>query len=98
MGAIEDISDTIGTVHQIALGVAAAVEEQQVATQEIARSVNDAARGTQLVTENMAQVQRAALQAGAGASQVLAAAGHLARQSASLGHEVEGFVSGVRAA
>ncbi|GJE43608.1 methyl-accepting chemotaxis protein [Methylobacterium soli] len=98
VGAIEEISDTIGTVHQIALGVAAAVEEQQVATQEIARSVNDAARGTQRVTESMAQVQRAALQAGAGASQVLAAAGHLARQSASLGNEVEGFVGGVRAA
>ncbi|MEA1830603.1 HAMP domain-containing methyl-accepting chemotaxis protein [Methylobacterium durans] len=98
VGAISEISDTIGTVHQIALGVAAAVEEQQVATQEIARSVNDAARGTQEVTETMAQVQRAALQAGTGATQVLTAAGDLTRQSESLGREVDGFVSGVRAA
>ncbi|MDR7037029.1 MULTISPECIES: methyl-accepting chemotaxis protein [Methylobacterium] len=98
VSAIGEISDTIGTVHQIALGVAAAVEEQQVATQEIARSVNDAARGTQAVTETMAQVQRVALQAGSGATQVLAAAGDLSRQSETLGREVDGFVSGVRAA
>ncbi|WP_019904984.1 HAMP domain-containing methyl-accepting chemotaxis protein [Methylobacterium sp. 77] len=98
VGAIEEIGATIGTVHTIAMGVAAAVEEQQVATQEIARSVSDAARGTQAVTETIADVQSAAVQTGAGASQVLAAAEQLTRQSTSLGHEVEGFVGGIRAA
>ena len=62
VGAIEEIGSTIGTVHTIAMGVAAAVEQQQVATQEIARSVNDAARGTQAVTETIADVQLAAVQ------------------------------------
>ncbi|GJD97510.1 methyl-accepting chemotaxis protein [Methylobacterium iners] len=98
VGAIEEIGTTIGSVHSIALGVAAAVEEQQVATQEIARSVNDAARGTQAVTETMAQVQDAAVQAGTGAAQVLDAAAELSRQCGALGGEVEGFVSGIRAA
>lgn len=98
VGAIEEIGSTIGSVHTIAMGVAAAVEQQQVATQEIARSVNDAARGTQAVTDTIADVQVAAVQTGAGASQVLAAAEQLTRQSLSLGHEVEGFVGGIRAA
>lgn len=98
VGAIAEIGSTIGTVHSIAIGVAAAVEEQQVATQEIARSVNDAARGTQSVTETMGQVQQAAVQAGARATQVLGAAGELVRQSKAVAGEVDHFVGGVRAA
>ncbi len=43
VSAIEEIGGTIEQVHGIALGVAAAVEEQQVATQEIARSIAEAA-------------------------------------------------------
>ncbi len=98
VGAIAEIGSTIGTVHSIAVGVAAAVEEQQVATQEIARSVSDAARGTQSVTETMGQVQVAAVQAGARAAQVLGAAGELVRQSKAVAGEVDHFVGGVRAA
>ncbi|KQP61494.1 chemotaxis protein [Methylobacterium sp. Leaf108] len=98
VNAIAEIGSTIGTVHGIAIGVAAAVEEQQVATQEIARSVSDAARGTQAVTETMNQVQEAAVQAGARASQVLDAAGGLVRQSKAVAGEVDHFVGGVRAA
>ncbi len=41
--AIEEIGGTIEQVHGIAIGVASAVEQQQVATQEIARSVAEAA-------------------------------------------------------
>ena len=98
VSAIEEIGTTIGHVHQIALGVAAAVEEQQVATQEIARSVTDAARGTQAVTQTIAEVQTAALQSGSSAAQVLAAASDVSRRSGSLGGEVSGFLSSVRAA
>ncbi|WP_430913338.1 methyl-accepting chemotaxis protein [Methylobacterium sp. sgz302541] len=98
VSAIEEISATIGSVHQIAIGVAAAVEEQQVATQEIARSVSDAARGTQAVTGTIAMVQSAALEAGSGASQVLSAASELSRRSSALGTEAARFVDGVRAA
>ena len=98
VAAIEEIGGTIGSVHEIAMGVSAAVEEQQLATQEIARSVSDAAEGTRAVSETMAEVQAAALQAGAAAGQVLAAAGDLARRSAGLGGEVAGFVREIRAA
>ncbi|MGU3362821.1 methyl-accepting chemotaxis protein [Methylobacterium sp. M6A4_1b] len=96
--AIREIGTTIGSVHSIALGVAAAVEEQQVATQEIARSVSDAARGTRDVTETMAEVQGAAVEVGAGAAQVLASAAELARRSSALDGEVTRFVGSIRAA
>ncbi|KQT82667.1 chemotaxis protein [Methylobacterium sp. Leaf465] len=96
--AIREIGTTIGSVHSIALGVAAAVEEQQVATQEIARSVSDAARGTHDVTETMAEVQGAAVEVGAGAAQVLASAAELARRSSALDDEVTHFVGSIRAA
>lgn len=98
VGAIGEIGATIDTVHRIALGVAAAVEQQQVATQEIARSVSEAADGTRAVTETMEQVRTAAHETGAGAVQVLGAAGDIARRSGGLGAEVAGFVAQVRTA
>jgi methyl-accepting chemotaxis protein len=44
--AIKAITETIGRIDQIAATIAAAVEEQSAATQEIARSVQQAARAT----------------------------------------------------
>nr|WP_210341569.1 methyl-accepting chemotaxis protein [Methylopila capsulata] len=96
--AIEEIAGIIAEVHHIASGVSAAVEEQQAATQEIARNISEAARGTLRVSEDVAEMQMAANEAGHGASQVRSAAGELAVQSTRLGKEVDGFLSGVRAA
>ena len=98
VSAIEEIGGTIEQVHGIALGVAAAVEEQQVATQEIARSIAEAASGTRSVTETMALVLGAAHETGVSAAQVLEAAADIARRSNGLGGEVTGFVAQVRAA
>ena len=98
VAAIEEIGGTIEQVHGIALGVAAAVEEQQVATQEIARSIAEAANGTRSVTETMAAVLGAAHETGISAAQVLDAAADIARRSNGLGGEVAGFVAQVRAA
>jgi methyl-accepting chemotaxis protein len=96
--AISDISSTIEEVHHIAVSVAAAAEQQQAATQEIARNVHRAAEGTHRVSHNIVQVQGAATHSGAAASQVLSAAGELARNASALAQEVDGFLSGVRAA
>jgi len=98
VSAMGQIDATIGGVHQIALGVAAAVEEQQAATREIARSVAGAAEGTRAVTGSMAEMRGDAQAAGAGAAQVLSAAGELARRAGDLGVQVDGFVAEVRAA
>lgn len=103
--ATNDAVDGIGTIgqrieslHQIALSVASAVEEQQAATQEIASNIAEAARGTQTVTETMTQVQEAAARVGGAAAEVLTAAGGVAQRSTDLGGEVDGFVKGVIAA
>ncbi|HEY7383970.1 MAG TPA: methyl-accepting chemotaxis protein [Beijerinckiaceae bacterium] len=96
--AIKGIGITIEDLHKAAVGVAAAAEQQQAAAQEIARNVSEAARGTGEVSESIGEVQRAAGHAGAAAAQVLASAGELSRNATTLGHEVQGFLEGVRAA
>jgi methyl-accepting chemotaxis protein len=96
--AIAGITATIEGMHATAVNVAAAVEEQQAATQEIARNVSQAAQGTEGVTQNITDVQKAATHTGSAASQVLSAAGELARNAATLSREVSGFLAGIRAA
>jgi methyl-accepting chemotaxis protein len=96
--AIQEITRTIGEMSHISVGIAAAMEEQGAATAEIARNVQEAARGTEQVTGNIGNVKRGAGETGAAASQVLSAARELARHSNSLGHEVDSFLSGVKAA
>jgi methyl-accepting chemotaxis protein len=98
VGAIQQIARTISEMSQISVSIAAAMEEQGAATAEIARNVQEAARGTEMVTGNISEVRHGAGETGTAASQVLSAAQELARHSASLGQEVEGFLSGVKAA
>lgn len=98
VGAILEIDRVIGRVHEIAVGVSAAVEEQHAATEEIARNVSEAARGAQRVTEEMADMREAANGAGAGAAQVRSSAGELAERAGALGRQVDGFLRDVRAA
>ena len=74
------------------------MEEQGAATSEIARNVQEAARGTEFVTGSIGEVRQGAGETGAAAAQVLSSAQELTRHSASLGQEVEHFLSGVNAA
>jgi methyl-accepting chemotaxis protein len=50
VGAIKEISSTIERLSEISSTIAAAVEEQGAATQEISRNVQQAAQGTQQVS------------------------------------------------
>jgi methyl-accepting chemotaxis protein len=99
--AVEAIGGITGRIRElsgVANAIAAAVEEQGAATQEIVRNVAEAAMGTGQVTENIATVARAAEETGAASSQVLASASDLTRQSAQLDGEVRRFLATVRAA
>ncbi len=98
VGAIREIGDTIGRMSEIASTVAAAVEEQGAATQEISRNVQQAAHGTQQVSANIADVQRGASETGSASAQVLAAATSLSSESSRLKLEVGKFLTSVRAA
>jgi methyl-accepting chemotaxis protein len=98
VAAIKEIGGTIGRISEIAGAIAAAVEEQGAATQEIARNVQQAAQGTTKVATNITDVNRGASETGAASAQVLGSAQSLARDSGSLKSEVERFVKMVRAA
>ena len=98
VAAIKEIGGTIGRIAEIASTIAAAVEEQGAATQEISRNVQRAADGTAEVAANITDVQRGASATGSAASQVFSAAQSLARDSGQLRREVEKFASTVRAA
>jgi methyl-accepting chemotaxis protein len=96
--AIKAIGETISEMSKISGTIAAAVEQQTAATQEIARNVQQAAAGAQLVTSNIAGVTDASKATGSAATEVLSAANDLARQADDLKTQVETFISGVRAA
>jgi methyl-accepting chemotaxis protein len=96
--AIKEISNTIEKLSEVAGAIAAAVEEQGAATQEISRNVQQAAQGTQQVSSNITDVQRGAGETGSASSQVLAAAQTLSSDSSRLKLEVDKFLDSVRAA
>ncbi|NYZ11112.1 HAMP domain-containing protein [Azospirillum sp. RWY-5-1] len=98
VGAIRRIGETILSINDISTAIAAAVEEQTAATQEIARNVHGAAQGTEQVSANVAQVNAAAGRTGDAARLVLGAAGQLSRESDALRGEVDRFMEGIRAA
>jgi methyl-accepting chemotaxis protein len=96
--AIKEIGDTIGRMSEISSTIAAAVEEQGAATQEISRNIQHAAKGTAEVSSNITDVQRGASETGSASSQVLSAAQSLSVESNRLKLEVGKFLNSVRAA
>lgn len=96
--AIDSIGGRIREISSVATAIAAAVEEQGAATQEIVRNVAQAASGTGEVTTTIAHVAGAAEETGASASQVLDAASELSRHSERLQAEMSRFVATIRAA
>uniref|UniRef100_Q07JM9 Methyl-accepting chemotaxis sensory transducer n=1 Tax=Rhodopseudomonas palustris (strain BisA53) TaxID=316055 RepID=Q07JM9_RHOP5 len=96
--AIQEIGVTIGQMSEISSTIAAAVEEQGAATQEISRNIQLAAQGTQQVSANICDVQRGASATGSASTQVLSAAQSLSRDSNRLKDEVGRFLATVRAA
>jgi methyl-accepting chemotaxis protein len=98
VGAIKEIGDTIGRMAEISSTIAAAVEEQGAATQEISRNIQHAAQGTSQVSANIADVQRGAGETGSASVRVHSAAQSLSGDSSRLKLEVGKFLATVRAA
>lgn len=96
--AIKNIGGTIAKVDEVAGSIAAAVEEQGAATQEISRNVQEAATGTSEVSVTIAEVTKSADATGTSSNGVLSAAGELATHSDTLRREVNDFLRKVRAA
>ena len=96
--AIKEISGTIGRVSEIAAAIAAAIEEQGAATQEIARNVQQAALGSTQVATSIADVNRGAGDTGSASAQVLSSAQLLSTENKRLKAEMVKFLATVRAA
>ena len=96
--AIKTIGGIIGEVNEVAIAIAAAVEEQGSATQEIARSTQFAAHGTKNVSDNITGVKADADAAAAAAEDVKRASETLETQSQQLGSQVTQFLGKIRAA
>ena len=98
VASILGITESITQMNETATSIAAAVEQQGAATQEISRNVTQAAQGTTHVAEGLNEVSRSAQATGAAASQLLSSAGRLAERGGDLRREVANFLREVRAA
>lgn len=94
--AIGLIGDSISKIDEISTTIAAAVEEQTAATNEISRNVGEAARGTAEVGSNIASVSQAADESGRGAHEILSAASSLGEESVRLNEVTTSFLKRMR--
>jgi methyl-accepting chemotaxis protein len=98
INAIQAIGGIIGEVNEVATAIAAAVQEQGAATQEITRSTQYAAQGTKNVSDNITGVKADADTAAGAADNVKQASQTLETQSRQLGDQVSDFLGKIRAA
>ena len=98
VAAIERIDATIGRMNEISTSIAAAMEQQGAATQEIARNVQEAARGTTEVSSNISGLNQIVEETGAASVEVLSASDELGQQAEQLRARVGTFLSDIRSA
>jgi methyl-accepting chemotaxis protein len=95
---IGEVGTTVREIDQVSASIAVTIEQQQAATQEIASNVTVAARGTQAVSETIADVGQEAVEAGSAVDVVVTAAQRMTRQSGELKQTVGRFLEQIRAA
>ena len=78
------------------MSIAAAVDQQSVAGQDLARSIDLAARSTEHVSSTVMQVRQTSIATGSAASQVLSSSNELEQQALVLREQVDTFLDGVR--
>ena len=78
--------------------IAAAVEQQTIATREISQSVQQAALGTREVSANITGVNDAAVDTGRTSGEVLSASQILGEEAQRLSKEINRFMATLRAA
>ncbi|WP_353654333.1 methyl-accepting chemotaxis protein [Azospirillum sp. A1-3] len=97
VGELQQVVRVIGHINEVTTSIASAVEEQGAATREISRNIQQAAQGTQTVSNSIGGVNRAANESGKVAYEVLASVRQLSSHTDSLSQEVNRFLTQVRA-
>ncbi len=98
VSALRDIAQQIKQLETTAVSIAAAVDQQSVAGQDLARSIDMAARSAEEVTSNIEQVRETSLATGSAASQVLTSSTELEKQATYLRGKAAEFIAHVRQA
>lgn len=96
VSALRTVSAEIQQIESTAIAIASAVDQQSVAGQDLARSIDRAARSSESVGEHVREVRENALLTGSAASQVLNSAGELEEQASRLRAQVDGFIARIR--
>jgi methyl-accepting chemotaxis protein len=96
VSALRAIAQQIESLETTAISIASAVDQQSVAGHDLARSIDMAARGTEMVAVHVEDVRALSLSTGAAASQVLSSATSLEAQAATLRAQVQSFLARVR--
>ncbi|MEM7665921.1 MAG: methyl-accepting chemotaxis protein [Pseudomonadota bacterium] len=96
VNALRAIAGQVNKLETTAVSIATAVDQQSVAGQDLARSIDLAARGTEQVSGHLDEVRELSLSTGAAASQVLTSANELEVQASTLGDQVKVFLTRVR--
>ncbi len=92
VSAIQKVSDVIGSINEISTIIAAAVEQQSAAIDEIARNASDASRGTGEVSRKIGSVSNSAEHSGQIADQFRQTAQEMVEEATQLKRAVDSFV------
>lgn len=95
---IARIADMVRAMNEASTVVAATMEEQSVATQDIARNITEVAQGTAEVSNNLVSVNDNTRETERAASSVRSVAQRLKEQSERLEKGVSSFIEGIRTA
>ena len=96
--ALRSIGEQIKQLETTAISIASAVDQQSVAGQDLARSIDRAAQGTDEVASHLDSMRDTSMAAGAAASQVLSSSSELETQATTLRDKVDEFLFHIRAA
>ncbi|MDG6077851.1 methyl-accepting chemotaxis protein [Erythrobacter litoralis] len=96
--ALRAIGDQIRQLETASISIASAVDQQSVAGQDLARSIDLAARSSDEVAAHVGDMRSASLATGSAASQVLDSARGLEDQASVLRSKVDDFLQHIRAA
>ncbi len=98
VSALRSIATEVQKLETTAVSIASAVDQQSVAGQDLARSIDLAARGTEQVAGHIKEVSELSVSTGSAASQVLTSSTELENQASALRTQVDSFLAEVRAA
>lgn len=98
VSALRSIAAQVRELETTSVAIASAVDEQSVAGQDLARSIDRAAYGTSKVFEHVEEVRALSLSTGKAAGLVLASSTDLEFQAARLNEQVSAFLRQIRTA